>query len=196
MLMQVEFYFDVGSPTAYLAYCRLQQLQSEYALELDYKPMLLGGVFKAAGSSSPVAVPAKGRYMLEHDLPRFARRYAVPLTFNPYFPINTLQLMRGVFAARELRCETTYIAAIFKAIWVDARNLTDPAEVLAVLEEAELDARALMELVASPGIKQALIEATEAAVARGVFGAPTLFVAGHMFFGQDRLDFVEELLRG
>ena len=104
MTKHIEFYFDFGSPTAYLAYCRLGQLAKQYGLAIQYRPMLLGGVFKGAANTSPITVPAKGKYMLEQDLPRFARRYDVPLNFNPHFPINTLNLMRGVIAAEQLDC--------------------------------------------------------------------------------------------
>jgi 2-hydroxychromene-2-carboxylate isomerase len=193
--MSIEFYFDVGSPTAYLAHGRLLQLQSEYDARLIYRPMLLGGVFKAAGSSSPVAVPAKGKYMLEQDLPRFARRYGMPLAVNPFFPINTLNLMRGVFVARALGCEAAYISAVFQAIWVDAKNMGDPAIAQTVLASAELPAGEILQGISDPDIKQALLAATEEAVDRGVFGAPTMFLGDDMFFGQDRLDWVEERLR-
>mgnify|MGYP006290460681 CR=1 FL=1 len=192
--MQLEFYFDVGSPTAYLAWCRLRQLVAACDLTVVNRPMLLGGVFKAVGSASPVSIPAKGRYMLEQDLPRFAERYGVPLNFNPHFPINTLNLMRGVFAARDAGCEEAYTAAVFRAIWVDAADMGDPADLQAALEHAGLDASALLAQSAQPAVKQALIEATEEAVARGVFGAPTMFLGEEMFFGQDRLDFLEERL--
>jgi 2-hydroxychromene-2-carboxylate isomerase len=192
--MQLEFYFDVGSPTAYLAFRRLQQLRDRGDFEIVNRPMLLGGVFKAAGSTSPVAIPAKGRYMLEQDLPRFARRYGVELNFNPHFPINTLNLMRGVFAARDLGCEGAYIDTVFRGIWDKAANLGDAEVVGKILQSAGLDAAAIAERSSSPEIKQALISATEEAVRRGVFGAPTMFIGEEMFFGQDRLDFVEERL--
>lgn len=192
--MNLEFYFDVGSPTAYLAYRRLRQLRERYAFALDYQPMLLGGVFKAAGSVSPASVPAKGRYMLEEDLPRFAQRYGVELTFNPFFPINTLLLMRGVYAARVLGCEEIYTDAVFRAIWIDGKNLADLTEVSKTIDAAGIDSRALLELAGDLGVKEALIDATQKAVLRGVFGAPTFFIGDEMFFGQDRLDFVEERL--
>lgn len=202
MTHTVEFYFDVGSPTAYLAHKRLLQLQQQQNAQgqagehgefsLQYRPMLLGGVFKASGNQSPVAIPAKGAYMLEHDLPRFARRYGVRLNFNPHFPINTLQLMRGVMAAEKLDCAPRYIDTVFDAIWLDARDMGDAAQVAATLDAAGLDAKALLELAQTSAVKTALIEATEAAVARGIFGAPTMFVGREMFFGQDRLDFVME----
>jgi 2-hydroxychromene-2-carboxylate isomerase len=192
----VEFYFDFGSPTAYLAYRRLRQLAQAYGLRIEYRPMLLGGVFKATGNTSPVAIPAKGQYMLQYDLPRFARRYGVTLRFNPHFPINTLNLMRGAIAAQRLGCFDTYVDAVYEATWVGEKNMGDPEVVAATLAAAGLDAEALLALSQDPQVKSELAEATEAAVARGVFGAPTLFMDGEMYFGQDRLDFIEEALRG
>jgi 2-hydroxychromene-2-carboxylate isomerase len=192
----LEFYFDVGSPTAYLAHKRLGQLSAQYPLAVTYKPMLLGGVFKATGNNSPVAIPAKGHYMMVHDLPRFARRYGVQLNHNPYFPINTLNLMRAVIAAEQLDCAKAYIDTVYDAVWIHGKNMGDAEVVAAVLSQAGLDAQALLELSQAPDVKAQLIANTEAAVARGVFGAPTFFMAGEMYFGQDRLDFVEEALRG
>jgi 2-hydroxychromene-2-carboxylate isomerase len=191
----VEFYFDVGSPTAYLAHKRLQQLRAQYGLELRYVPMLLGGVFKASGNTSPIAIPAKGKYMMEQDLPRFAARYGVPLTFNPHFPINTLNLMRGAVAAQQLGCVDAYLDRVFDAIWVEKKNMGDAAVVERVLADAGLDAGALIARSQDPEVKALLLANTEAAVARGVFGAPTLFMDGAMYFGQDRLDFIEEALQ-
>lgn len=195
MSKQLEFYFDFGSPTAYLAYCRLGQLAQQYELDIHYKPMLLGGVFKAAANSSPITVPAKGKYMLEQDLPRFAARYNVPLNFNPFFPINTLGLMRAAIAAEQMACLDTYLVTVFKAVWVDSQNMGDPEVVAQVLASAGLDAEALITRSQSAEVKAELISNTEAAVARGVFGAPTLFMDDAMYFGQDRLDFIEEALR-
>lgn len=195
MSKTVEFYFDVGSPTAYLAHKRLQQLRAQYGLELRYMPMLLGGVFKASGNTSPIAIPAKGKYMLEQDLPRFAARYGVPLIFNPHFPINTLNLMRAAIAAQQLGCGEAYLNCVFDAIWVEQKNMGDAAVVERVLADAGLDAGALIARSQDPEVKALLLANTEAAVARGVFGAPTLFMDGAMYFGQDRLDFIEEALQ-
>lgn len=195
MSKTVEFYFDFGSPTAYLAHKRLGQLGKQYDLQVRYMPMLLGGVFKATGNASPVAIPAKGKYMLEQDLPRFARRYGVPLNFNPHFPINTLNLMRGAIAAQRLGCMEAYVNLAFDAVWVQEKNMGDPAIVSQALTEAGLDADGLIALSQDPDVKAELVAATEAAVARGVFGAPTLFLDGAMYFGQDRLDFIEEAIK-
>lgn len=195
MSQTLEFYFDFGSPTAYLAHKRLQQLSQQYSLEVHYKPMLLGGVFKATGNASPVAIPAKGKYMLEHDLPRFAQRYGVPLNFNPHFPINTLHLMRAAIAAQRLDCFDAYADAVFDAVWVEQKDMGDPEVVAQTLSDKGLATDALLELSQDPEVKAALIAATDAAVARGAFGAPTLFMDGEMYFGQDRLDFVEAALQ-
>ena len=189
----VEFFFDFGSPTTYLAWQRLKQLSDQYDLEIDYKPMLLGGVFKATNNSSPVTVPAKGAYMLK-DLARFAKRYNVPLNFNPNFPINTLALMRGAYGAQQLNCFDAYVTAIFEAMWVNLKNMSDPDVIGEVLSSAGLDASSLLATTQDPAIKQKLMTTTEEAIKRGAFGAPTLFMDGEMYFGQDRLDFIEEAL--
>ena len=195
MRKTLDFYFDFGSPTAYLAHKRLGHLAALYPLDVTYKPILLGGVFKATGNTSPVAVPAKGQYMMAHDLPRFAIRYGVELTPNPYFPINTLNLMRAAIAAQRLDCAQTFINAMYDAVWVQGKNMGDTEVVVAALMAHALDAQALLALSQDPEIKAELIANTEAAVARGIFGTPTFFMEDQMYFGQDRLDFVEEALR-
>ena len=193
--MDLAFYFDFGSPASYLAYKRIRQLESEHDLSVHWLPMLLGGVFKATGNESPVNVPAKGEYMIRHDFPRFAKRYGVPMQFNPHFPINTLNLMRAAIAAQQLDCFDAYADAIFDAMWQEQLNLGDIALVAKVLSESGLDAQALIDLSQESDIKAALIANTEAAVGRGVFGAPTMFVGEAMYFGQDRLDFIEAQLK-
>ena len=195
MSKTLDFYFDVGSPTAYLAHKRLQQLSKQYPLEVNYIPILLGGVFKSTGNTSPVAIPAKGKYMLEYDLPRFAARYNVALNVNPHFPINTLTLMRAAIAAQHLKCFDDYLDLVFNAVWVQEKNMGDPEVLGQVLTGAGLDTEALLLKAQDPEVKAELVANTEAAVARGVFGAPTLFMDGAMYFGQDRFDFIEEALR-
>ena len=195
MTKTVEFLFDVGSPTAYLAWTQLPQICAETGATLVSTPMLLGGVFHATGNASPAAVPAKGRYMTA-DLTRFAKRYGVPFAHNPNFPINTLLLMRGAVGV-QLRLPERfdiYLKAVFSALWVEQKNLNDPAVLMAMLAAAGFEPAAMQALVAEPAVKDALRANTEGAVARGVFGAPTLFVGETMFFGQDRLDFVREAL--
>lgn len=192
---QVEFYFDVGSPTAYLAFTQLPRIATEAAAELIYKPVLLGGIFEATKNTSPVTVAAKGAYMFR-DLARFARRYEVPLRFNPHFPINTLGLMRVSLGLQVRRPEVflPFLSAIFHAMWVEGLNLGEPSIVREVLERSGLDAPATLALAQDEEIKRLLKQETAAAVQRGVFGAPTMFVGDEMFWGQDRLDFVRESL--
>lgn len=192
----VEFYFDFGSPASYLAYTQLPALCRETAATLVWKPMLLGGVFQATGNRSPATIPAKGAYTFT-DFDRFAKRYGVPLKQNPYFPINTLTLMRGAagLQLREPARFGAYVDAIFRAIWVDAQNLNDPATVAAALQAAGFDAAALLALTQEPEVKDRLKALTQEAIDRGVFGAPTFFAGGQMFWGQDRLDFVKEALQ-
>jgi 2-hydroxychromene-2-carboxylate isomerase len=192
---RVEFFFDVGSPTTYLAYTQLPALAASCGAQVVWRPMLLGGVFKATGNASPVTVAAKGRWMLG-DLQRWARRYGVSLVFNPHFPINTLTLMRGAVGMqmREPAEFLRYLDVVFGAMWREPRNLGD-AEVLAqVLREGGFDPAHVAALAADAEVKARLIANTDEAVARGAFGAPTFFVGEQMFFGQDRLEFVREAL--
>jgi 2-hydroxychromene-2-carboxylate isomerase len=191
----VEFFFDVGSPTTYLAWTQLPRIAAARGAAIVWRPMLLGGVFKATGNASPVTVPAKGRWMHD-DMARFARRYGVPFAMNPHFPINTLTLMRGAVGVQLRMPErlADYLGAIFPAMWAEPRNLGDMAVLAETLAQAGFDAAAFAALVAEPEVKSALIDNTDEAVARGVFGAPTCFVGEAMFFGQDRLDFVAEAL--
>jgi len=193
MSNSVEFYFDYGSPSSYLAWTQLPRICEQYNAELVYKPMLLGGVFHETGNASPITIKAKGDWMGQ-DLARFARRYSVPYRMNPFFMVNTLPIMRGVFWARREGVFDTYNRAVFHAMWVDGVDLSDPKEIGRVVSEAGLDAAALGEAIQQPDIKKELIEATNEATTRGVFGAPTFFVAGEMHFGQDRLDWVAEAL--
>jgi 2-hydroxychromene-2-carboxylate isomerase len=196
MTKAVEFYFDVGSPSAYLAWTQLPKIVAEMRSEIEYRPFLLGGVFQATGNRSPMEVPAKGQY-LQDDLQRFARRYGVPFRHNPFFPINTLTLMRGALGLqmRDPERMVPYVDAVFRAIWVDGKNMNDAHTVSEVLQQAGFDPEKLLALGSDPAVKDQLKVVTQEAVARGVFGAPTFFVANQMFWGQDRLDFVKEALQ-
>jgi len=191
----VEYYFDFGSPAAYLASTQLKALAADTGATVLWRPMLLGGVFVATGNASPASVPAKGKYIFR-DFHRFAQRYGVPLKVNPFFPINTITLMR-IAVGLQMRDDPLfmeYCTAMFRAIWVDAQNMNDPATVASVLQSAGFDAPALLALAGDQSVKDKLKADTEAAVARGIFGAPTFFVGDQMFWGQDRLDFVREAL--
>jgi 2-hydroxychromene-2-carboxylate isomerase len=196
MTKTVEFYFDFGSPYSYLAYKALPGIATAHAAQIVWRPMLLGGVFKATGNHSPAEIPAKSKWM-HQDMRRWAQRYSVAFNHNPYFPVNTLTLMRGA-VGMQMRGPIfhQYLNAIFHAMWGEPRNLGVQDELVAVLRQAGLDADAFQSMLNDPAVKEQLKKITEEAVARGVFGAPTFFVGEEMFWGQDRLDFVAEALAG
>lgn len=191
MVKTVEFLFDVGSPTTYLAHKRIPALIERTGAEVVYVPMLLGGVFKATGNASPAMVPAKAVYM-NADMARYAAKYGIELAFNPHFPINTLTLMRMIAGMVGEDPFPRLVDVIFDAMWKTPKNMGDPEVVAAVLTAGGFDPAELLALSQSQPAKDTLIANTEGAVARGAFGAPTFFVGDQMFFGQDRLDFVED----
>ena len=193
-MREIEFFFDYGSPASYLAYTQMPRVAQRTGAEIVYRPFLLGGVFKATGNRSPIEIPPKGAWMMG-DLARFAKRYGVPYVRNPHFPLNTLNLMRGAIAAENEGRLIPYSDAIFRAVWADQRNMEDPIVIADVLREAGFDPAAMMAAIGTAQVKDGLRANTEEAVARGVFGAPTFFVGKELFFGQDRLDFVEEEAR-
>ena len=194
MSKTVEFYFDFGSPYSYLAYKALPAIAAARGAQIVWRPMLLGGVFKATGNHSPAGIPAKSQWM-HGDLLLWAARYGAPFKFNPLFPINTLMLMRGA-AGMQLRGPDfpKYVETMFHAMWGKPRNLNDAQEVAVVLHAAGFDPDAFIALVNDAEVKEKLKKDTEEAVARGVFGAPTFFVGEDMFWGQDRLEFVAAAL--
>ncbi len=195
MPKEVEFFFDVGSPASYLAWTQLPAICAQMKASLVYRPMLLGGVFRATGNSSPGTVAAKGAYTFK-DLERFAQRYGVRLAANPYFPIITLTLMRAVVGVQTHMPERfeEFLQVVFNAIWIDSVNMNDAGRVNSTLTAAGFDPAQVIALANDAEIKETLRSTTDEAVRRGAFGAPTMFVGDEMFFGQDRLDFVREAL--
>lgn len=191
----VEFYFDYGSPYSYLAYGRLPELLRRTGARAEYRPMLLGGVFQATGNNSPALIRAKWGHS-ERDLQRFAAKYGVAYRRNPYFIVNTLKLMRGAVVAAEEGYLERYSEAAFAGMWRDAKKLDEETAIAETLDAAGIDGGHVLARIREDRVKQALKSWTEAAVKRGVFGAPSFFVGGEMFFGQDRLDFVEDALAG
>jgi len=191
----LEFYFDYGSPYSYLADTQVESIVERTGAALARKPMLLGGVFKATGNHSPAELPAKSTWSA-FDMPMWAKHYGVPFNRNPFFPVNTLALMRGAAAAQLDGVFEQYHPAMYKAMWVDGRNLNEVKEIAAVLAGAGLDAQKFGQRIQDQDVKDRLKATTDDAVARGVFGAPTCFVDGLMFFGNDRLPFVEMALKG
>jgi len=190
MVKNIEFYFDFGSPTAYLAYTQLKLIAERQKTNLIYCPILLGGVFKATGNNPPASVPAKGKYMMV-DLQRYADKYKVPYKRNPHFPVNTLSLMRGAVSYQEDGDFLKYVNVIFQNMWVNPKNLNDHEVLEKVLMENNFDIDDFMKRISDQNIKNKLISNTENAVKKGAFGAPTIFIGNEMFFGQDRMEFVE-----
>ena len=190
----IYFYFDFGSPASYLAWTQLPRISNENNAKLNMIPMLLGGVFKLTGNSAPGSVPAKGKWM-NNDLQRYAKMYGVQFVRNDYFPINTLNLMRGALAAIELNIFEKYVEHIYKGIWTLNLNLGDIEVLKNYLEECKINSDEIIDLCQKDEIKQKLIVNTEEAVSKGVFGAPSIFVDNEMYFGQDRLFWVEKALK-
>ena len=195
MARRVEFFFDYGSPYSYLADAKLPALQGRTGAELVYRPMLLGGVFKATGNQSPALEPCEPKRSYGGTtLRRSMKRYGVSFQANPHFPINTLPLMRATIAAQRAGIFDAFHRAVYPAFWAEGRNLGDPDVVRSVLEKAGLDAGALLAASQEPEVKDRLRANTEEAVSRGAFGAPTFFLGDEMFFGADHMDFLEEAL--
>jgi len=194
----VDFLFDFGSPNAYLAHRVIPAIEDRTGVRFRYMPVLLGGIFKATHNRSPMEafaeIPAKLAFM-EVETRRFLARHAITdFKMNPYFPLNTLGLMRGAIAAEREGCFQRYVDVIFHNIWSEPKQLDDPSILAEVLEENGFDAAALLARAQDPDVKATLITNTEAAVARGAFGSPTFFVGDEMFFGKDQLRDAEDAI--
>jgi 2-hydroxychromene-2-carboxylate isomerase len=191
-MKRVELFWDVGSPYTYLATTQIAGLAERTSATVELRPFLLGGVFKATANHMPAEVQAKARYMLQ-DLDRWRERYGVRFSFPSIFPINSLLPMR-VACALEGRDSERFCHAIMAAYWVDGLDAGTEPVVRGVLDGLALDAGATVARAQTQEVKDRLRKNTEEAVARGAFGAPTFFVGDQMFWGNDRLDFVEAAL--
>ncbi len=196
----VEFLFDFGSPNAYLAHRVIPGIIQRTGAVFDYQPVLLGGLFKLANNRAPMVafgdIPKKMAYQ-RIEMDRYVRVNGLTkYRFNPHFPINTLNLMRGAVAAQALGQFEVYVEAVFCAMWEDQLQAGDPEVLAQVLTKAGLDAKALLELSQTPEIKAKLGDNTQAAYDRGAFGIPTFFVGDEIYFGKDQLLAIEAELRG
>lgn len=194
----IEFYYDFGSPNAYLVEAVLPAMAARHGAEIRRVPILLGGLFKATGNQSPMfnfaEVSGKVAY-LKVELDRFVRKHAVPFRWNPHFPILTTPLMRGAVFAQGQPWEDTYREIVYRACWVDGLNMTDPDVIVEALEAGGLPGAEIAAAIQSQEVKDALFATTEEAQSRGAFGVPTMFVSGEMFFGKDSLPDLEDALR-
>ena len=196
----VEFHFDFGSPNAYLAHLVVPEIEKRTGAKFEYVPILLGGVFKLTNNRSPAESMRGIKNRLEYEAlerERFVRRHAITrFTFNPFFPVNTLLIMRGAVAAQLEGVFDRYVDEVFRHMWAEPKKMDDPEVVHAALEQSGLNAAALLARTQEPAVKDRLLKNTEASVARGAFGSPTFFVGSEIFFGKDRLRDVEaEIIR-
>jgi 2-hydroxychromene-2-carboxylate isomerase len=197
-MASVEFHFDFGSPNAYLAHRVIPAIEARTGAQFRYVPVLLGGVFKATNNRSP-AETLQGirnkpdyerleteRFIRRHDITQFRR--------NPFFPVNTLQIMRGAVAAEFDGFLAAYVEAMFHHMWEEPKKLDAPEVIRAALNASGIDGARMLERIQDPAVKQRLLLNTEQSVARGTFGSPTFFVGDEIWFGKDRLRDVEEYL--
>ena len=193
---RIEFYFDFGSPNAYLSYKVIPEIEARLGEVFDLKPALLGGIFKATGNQSPgvtlAGIPTKAAYE-RREMDRFIAGHGLSqFRFNPAFPINTLQMMRGAVLAKRLDVFEPYVAAVYAGMWEQTLNMGEAEVFLGVLDAAGLPRQDFADHIGDADVKEGLIASTNEAIARGVFGSPAFFVGDEMFFGKDRLREVEE----
>lgn len=198
MITQLEFHFDIGSPNAYLSHRVIPQIEKRTGYRFKYVPILLGGLFKLTNNESPMAaykdIPAKKNYALKETERFVARHQLNHFQRNPFFPINTLTIMRACLVAKELNCFEAYVEQVFKCMWEKKLNLADIEVLSNALNEAGLDANVLLEGTQSPHIKTQLIQNTQRSAEMGAFGVPTFFVNNDIYFGKDKLCEIEKLL--
>jgi 2-hydroxychromene-2-carboxylate isomerase len=195
---KLAFHFDFGSPNAYLAHLVIPEIEQRTGAKFEYVPVLLGGVYKLTGNRSPAESLAgiKNKPQYERlETARFLKRHGIArFRQNPFFPVNTLTIMRGAIAAQRLGVFERYVDEIYRHMWSEPKKLDDPAVLRAALIESGFDADRFAELVQDAGVKAQLLDNTERSVARGTFGSPTFFVGDEIFFGKDRLRDVEEMI--
>jgi 2-hydroxychromene-2-carboxylate isomerase/mannose-6-phosphate isomerase-like protein (cupin superfamily) len=195
---KVEFHFDFGSPNAYLAHLVIPEIEQRTGAKFEYVPVLLGGVYKLTGNRSPAEslVGIKNKPDYERlETARFVKRHGITrFRQNPFFPVNTLTIMRGAIAAQRLGVFERYVDEIYRQMWSEPKKLDDPSVLRDALLEFGFDAEHFAELVQDAGVKAQLLDNTERSVARGTFGSPTFFVGDEIFFGKDRLPDVEEMI--
>ena len=199
-MKRVEFYFDLVSPYSYLAHGRVERICEEHGAELVLRPMLLGGVHKAVGLQAPIEIPAKGRYQIR-DIHRWAEHYGLPMRFPESFPFRTLKTMRAAVMLADVGDLEPFTREAFALYWEEGgapkgfEEADEDGPIGEVARRIGRDPEEVLENATTGEAKQALKNATSEAVERGVFGAPTFFVGDEMFWGNDRLHFVEAALQ-
>ena len=195
-----QFMFDVGSPNAFLSHEAIPAIEKRTGVKFEYVPILLGGIFKATNNRSPAETLAGIKNKPEFlaiETERFVKRYNVqPYVWNPFFPVNTLNLMRAAVAAQFEGVFEPYVEAAFHHMWREPKKMDDPEVAAKALTSSGLDGAKLLARAQEPDVKAKLIANTQAAVERGAFGSPTFFVGNEMFFGKEQLREVEEMVSG
>ena len=195
-----QFLFDFGSPNAYLSHEAIPAVEKRTGVRFEYVPILLGGIFKSTNNKSPAetlaGVKNKPEFM-KLETERFIKRFNVePYVWNPFFPVNTLNLMRAAIAAQFEGVFEKYVEAAFHHMWREPKKMDDPEVAAKALISSGLDAAKLLARAQEADVKAKLIENTQSAVDRGAFGSPTFFVGKEMFFGKEQLREVEEMVSG
>lgn len=195
-----QFLFDFGSPNAYLSHQAIPAIEQRIGVKFEYVPILLGGIFKATNNRSPAESLAGIKNKPEFqalETERFVKRFHVkPYAWNPFFPVNTLNLMRAAIAAQLDGVFEKYVDAAFHHMWVEPKKMDDPEVATKALATSGLDAVRLFARAQEPEVKAKLVQNTQSAVERGAFGSPTFFVGKEMFFGKEQLRDVEEMVLG
>ena len=189
MIKPFDFYFDFISPYSFLAHKEIRKIEHTKSIKIKYKPILLGGLHNLHGIKAPAFIPAKAKHMIR-DCKLIAEKNNIKFKFNSYFPIRTLNLMRGVFVAEEDYYKKYYIDAIFDSIWQDGLNMNDENVIFRVLKNLNVNPKTFTLRSSSSIIKESLRKRTSEAYEKGIFGAPTFVSNNKIFWGQDRLEFV------
>ena len=195
-----QFLFDVGSPNAFLSHEAIPAIEKRTGVKFEYVPILLGGIFKATNNRSPAeslaGIKNKPEF-LAIETERFVKRFQVqPYVMNPFFPVNTLNLMRAAVAAQFEGVFEPYVEAAFHHMWREPKKMDNPEVAVKALTSSGLDGAKLLARAQEPDVKAKLVANTQAAVERGAFGSPTFFVGNEMFFGKEQLREVEEMGSG
>ncbi len=194
--VKIQFLFDFGSPNAYLSHKVIPQIEQRQGVKFEYVPVLLGGLFKLTSNRSPAEAFAgikNKREFAQLEMRRFIQKHNLTAyRFNPFFPVNTLQVMRGAVAAQKAGTFMPYVDAVFAAIWEQALKMDELDVIQTALTSAGLDGAGFKASIEDPEVKQKLMANTQEASERGAFGSPTFFVGDEMFFGKDQLRDVEE----
>ena len=193
MTKTVTFCFDFGSPYSYLAYNYLSPIKDAGA-QIELKPVLLGGIFKATGNQPPATVQKKGEYMFK-DIQRWSNKLGISFKMNPYFPILTVPHMRGAILAQKKNILEDYMKSMFDSMWLKGLNLNDQEILTQVASESGIDPNEFAEGISSDEVKNELKVNTQFAIDKGAFGVPTYFLEDEMFWGIDSIKFLLESLK-